>query len=81
VTLAYVIKLTPEDNNTLMVTCPALPEVTTFGEDEEDARKNALGAIEEAIAARSATESSCRRPSGQQRTRQAAMPGSSSCRP
>jgi antitoxin HicB len=50
--LAYVIKLAPDDNETFLVTCPVLPEVTTFGEDEADAQKRALGAIEEAIAAR-----------------------------
>jgi antitoxin HicB len=50
--LAYLIKLTPDDNGTFLVTCPALPEVTTFGETEDDARRIALGAIEEAIAAR-----------------------------
>jgi antitoxin HicB len=50
--LAYIVKLTPDDNGTLLVTCPALPEVTTFGEDEEAAQKHAVGAIEEAIAGR-----------------------------
>jgi antitoxin HicB len=50
--LAYVVKLEPDDNGTLLVTCPALPEVTTFGESEEDALQHAVGAIEEAIAAR-----------------------------
>ena len=32
--LAYDIKLEPDDNGTFLVTCPALPEVTTFGETE-----------------------------------------------
>jgi antitoxin HicB len=50
--LAYVVKLTPDDNDTFLVTCPALPEVTTFGRTEEEIRHAALGAIEEAIAAR-----------------------------
>jgi hypothetical protein len=27
-TLAYHVELTPDDNGTVMVTCPALPEVT-----------------------------------------------------
>jgi antitoxin HicB len=48
----YSIVLTPDDNGTLLVTCPDLPEVTTFGEDEEDARVRGLDAIEEALAAR-----------------------------
>jgi predicted RNase H-like HicB family nuclease len=51
-TLHYPIKLDPDDNGTWLVTCPALPEVTTFGEDEEDAKRHAAHAIEEALAAR-----------------------------
>jgi antitoxin HicB len=50
--LGYRIKLAPDDNGTLLVTCPALPEVTTFGEDREDAMRHAVDAIEEALAAR-----------------------------
>ncbi len=49
--LGYRIKLEPDDNGTFLVTCPALPEVTTFGENEADAIHHAVGAIEEAIAA------------------------------
>ena len=52
--LTYLIKFEPDDNGTLMVTCPALPEVTTFGEDEADAIEHARNAIGEAIAARMA---------------------------
>ena len=36
------------------MTCPALPDVTTFGEDEAEAINHARDAIEEAIAARMA---------------------------
>jgi antitoxin HicB len=50
--LAYPIKVVPDDNDTLLVTCPDLPEVTTFGRNKEEAQRAALGAIEEAIAAR-----------------------------
>jgi len=50
--LQYQIKLDRDDNGTLMVTCPALPEVTSFGDDESDALKHAASAIEEAISAR-----------------------------
>jgi antitoxin HicB len=50
--LSYRINLEPDDNGSLLVTCPALPKVTTFGDDESDAMKRARGAIEEAIAAR-----------------------------
>ena len=52
--LGYRIKLEPDDNGTLLVTCPALPEVTTFGENEANAIHHAVSAIEEAIAARMA---------------------------
>jgi antitoxin HicB len=50
--IAYLVTLTPDDNDTFLVTCPDLPEVTTFGTTEEEIRHAALGAIEEAIAAR-----------------------------
>jgi antitoxin HicB len=50
--LSYRINLKPDNNGTLLVTCPALPEVTTFGENESDALKRARHAIEEALAAR-----------------------------
>jgi len=52
--LGYRIKIEPNDNGTLLVSCPALPEVTTFGDDEADAMRRAVGAIEEAITARMA---------------------------
>jgi antitoxin HicB len=51
-TLSYRIELTSDDNGTLLVTCPDLPEVTTFAEDEDEARLRAVDAIEEALAAR-----------------------------
>lgn len=51
-TLSYRVHLTPDDNGTILVTCPDLPEVTTFGEDEDEARLRAVDAIEEALAAR-----------------------------
>lgn len=50
--LAYAVKMELDDNGTILVTCPALPEVTTFGDDEEDAIRRAEAAIEEALAAR-----------------------------
>lgn len=50
--MEYAVILTPDDNGTLMVTCPDLPEVTTFGDDEAEAILHATGAIEEALAAR-----------------------------
>lgn len=48
----YAIMLTPDDNDTFLVTCPDLPEVTTFGEDADDAMLRAVDALEEALAAR-----------------------------
>jgi antitoxin HicB len=52
---AYPINLAHDDNGSLLVTCPDLPEVTTFGENSADARIHALAAIEEALAARMAS--------------------------
>jgi antitoxin HicB len=49
---AYLIRLTPDDNGTFLVTCPAFPEVTTFGKSDDEIQHAAIGAIEEAIAAR-----------------------------
>ena len=48
----YTVNLTADDNGTLLVTCPALPEVSTFGHSREEALRRATAAIEEAIAAR-----------------------------
>ena len=65
--IAYPIKLEPDDNGTLLVTCPALPEVTTFGEDEAEAIKHARDAIQEAIAARMANGREVPEPKGKRR--------------
>ncbi|WP_210526454.1 type II toxin-antitoxin system HicB family antitoxin [Rubellimicrobium arenae] len=48
----YAISLTPDDNDTLLVTCPQLPEVTSYGETEADALTMGRLAVEEALAAR-----------------------------
>ncbi|EAR21900.1 type II toxin-antitoxin system HicB family antitoxin [Nitrococcus mobilis] len=50
--LSYPVILTPDTNGTLLVTCPDLPEVTTFGEDEAEALARAVDALETMIAAR-----------------------------
>ena len=50
--LSYRIVLESDDDGSLLVTCPALLEVTTFGMDESDAMKRARHAIEGALAAR-----------------------------
>ena len=65
--LTYPVKLEPDDNGTLLVTCSALPEVTTFGEDEADAIEHARDAIEEAIAARMANGREVPEPKGKNR--------------
>lgn len=48
----YPVLLESDDNGTFLATCPDLPEVTTWGEDREDALQRAVDAIEEALAAR-----------------------------
>jgi len=63
--LTYLLETTPDDNGTLLVTCPVFPEVTTFGEDDAQARHNALAAIEEAIAARIDDGEPIPRPAGE----------------
>ena len=50
--LTYRIELERDDNGTFMVTCPALPEVTTFAESHTEALTHASDAIEEALSAR-----------------------------
>lgn len=47
----YEIELTA-DGDTWLITCPSLPEVTSFGETRDDALARAADAIEEALAAR-----------------------------
>ena len=49
--LAYPIAL-QDDDGTLLVTSPDFPELTTFGDDWEEAVARAVHALEEAIAAR-----------------------------
>jgi antitoxin HicB len=48
-TLEYRIELTPDDNDTLLVTCPQLPMVVTFGANETEALHHAIDAIETAL--------------------------------
>lgn len=49
--LAYPIYL-EDDDDTLLATSPDFPELTTFGDDREEAIARAADALEEAIAAR-----------------------------
>ena len=61
--LRYPIKLTEDDNDTLLVTSPDILGVVTFGEDREDAVARAVGAFEEIIAARMHYKEDIPRPS------------------
>ena len=61
--MRYAIELTSDDNETILVTCPDLPEVTTFGEDEADARLRAVDAIETALQGRMADRAEIPAPS------------------
>jgi antitoxin HicB len=45
----YAVNLTTDDNGTILVTVPDLPEAITFGEDREDAIVRAADAIETAL--------------------------------
>lgn len=46
---AYPVTLTPDDNDTILVTFPDVPEAITFGEDEADALLRAVDALESAM--------------------------------
>jgi antitoxin HicB len=70
----YPLIIEPDDNETLLVTCPDLPEVTTFGEDEEDALQRAGDAIEEALAARMARRENIPSPSPLRGRKSASLP-------
>ena len=47
--LSYPVELTPDDNDTVMVTFPDVPEAVTFGDDEADALARAVDALETAL--------------------------------
>ena len=48
--ISYRVKLTPDDNDTFLVTAPDFPEVITFGETRDEALHYAVGAFREMIA-------------------------------
>lgn len=48
--IRYCVKLTPDDNDTFLVTSPDFPEVITFVEPREKALHYAVGAFREIIA-------------------------------
>jgi len=45
----YPVILTPDDNNTILVQFPDVPEALTFGEDEDEALLQAVDALETAL--------------------------------
>ncbi len=61
--LDYPVILHKDDNDTVMVTAPDFPEVTTFGDDVDDAMARAVDALEEAIAGRIADREDIPEPS------------------
>ena len=52
VPIIYLLHTEPDDNGTILITCPAFREVTTCAETEDDVERVACDAIGEAIAAR-----------------------------
>jgi antitoxin HicB len=54
--LAYPVVLAPDDNGTLLVTFPDVPEAVSFGKDEPDALRRAVDALETMLAARIADQ-------------------------
>ncbi|MDX2181188.1 MAG: hypothetical protein SFV18_16455 [Bryobacteraceae bacterium] len=52
--MTYPIELTPDSNQTLLVTFPDVPEAATSGKDRADALKRALDALETAFIGRMA---------------------------
>jgi antitoxin HicB len=52
--ISFPLVFQKDNNDTVLVTCPLLPEVTTFGVDQPDALTRGREAVEEAVAARMA---------------------------
>lgn len=61
--MQYAVTLTQDNNDTLCVTVPDLPDVVTFGTDREDALARAVDAIESAIMGRMAAREDIPSPS------------------
>ncbi|MGO9768886.1 MAG: type II toxin-antitoxin system HicB family antitoxin [Roseiarcus sp.] len=49
--MRYAVKLSPDDDGTILVKVPDIPEAITFGEDRDDALARAVDAIGTAIIA------------------------------
>jgi len=60
--LTYPIRL-EQDGEAVLATSPDFPELTSFGDDRDDALLHAVDALEEAIAARMARRKEIPRPS------------------
>lgn len=68
--LAFPIRLSRDDNGTVLATSPDFPELATYGDDRADALHHAVDALEEAIAARISRRQDIPRPSkGRNRVR------------
>lgn len=50
--LTFAIELTPDDNDSWLITCPDLPEVTSFAVDEAEVPMRARDAIEAVLQSR-----------------------------
>lgn len=61
----YAVIITPDTNNTLLVTSEDFPELVTFGDTLKDALTHATAAMEEAIAARMHHKQNIPRPTPQ----------------
>jgi antitoxin HicB len=60
--MRYTVTLSADDNGTLLVTVPDIPEAMTFGHDRDDALARAVDAIETAILGRVAAREDIPRP-------------------
>lgn len=61
--MQYPVKLVPDDNGTLLVTAPDIPEAVTFGSDRMEALARAADAIETALMGRIAAREDIPKPS------------------
>jgi len=60
--MRYPVKLSHDDNGTVMVTAVDFPEVVTYGDDRDDALARAVDAIETALMGRIAGREEIPRP-------------------
>lgn len=68
--LSYPINMRPDTNGTLLVTFPDVPEAITVGKNEDDARAQALDALEAALEIYFAEKREIPRPSRPKRGQQ-----------